>query len=146
MDIPYRTLDFQIGSSRFYDVVHHNLTWVVNLELFPASQKLLTITSFDNNYDCTFKESLYSTYPYLTYSSKRKATPVMRSWSMHGFREEYWLLILLSVIAVAKSSVKKYSNLDACVCTLNRPPHFQTPPPTSPLFLHPYSHPLNTSS
>ena len=42
----------------------------------------------DQSYDCTFKESLYSTHPYLTYSNERIATPMMRRQSIHGFREE----------------------------------------------------------
>ena len=30
------------------------------------------------NYDCTFKESLYSTHPYLTYSNKKSTLSVMK--------------------------------------------------------------------
>ena len=41
-----------------------------------------------NNHDCTFKESLYSTHPYLTYSNKKSTLPVMTKFSIHGYREK----------------------------------------------------------
>jgi len=40
------------------------------------------------NHDCTFKESLYSTHPYLTYSNKKSTLPVMTRFSIHGYREK----------------------------------------------------------
>ena len=39
-------------------------------------------------YDRTFKESLYSTYPYLTYSNEKSTSPVMKKCSMLGYREK----------------------------------------------------------
>ena len=39
-------------------------------------------------YDCTFKESLYSTYPYLTNSNKKSTLPVMTIDSTLGYREK----------------------------------------------------------
>ena len=39
-------------------------------------------------YDRTCKESLYSTYPYLTYSNEKSTSPVMKKCSMLGYREK----------------------------------------------------------
>ena len=39
-------------------------------------------------YDRTCKESLYSTYPYLTYSNEKSTSPVMKKYSMLGYREK----------------------------------------------------------
>ena len=64
------------------------------------------------NYDRTCKESLYSTHPYLTYSNKKPSSPVMKKYSMLGYREKINIeALLLSV--VAKSSVEKSFPLDA---------------------------------
>jgi hypothetical protein len=48
-----------------------------------------------NNHDCTFKESLYSTHPYLTYSNKKSTLPVMTKFSIHGYREKIGTSALL---------------------------------------------------
>ena len=42
----------------------------------------------ERQYDCTFKESLYSTHPYLTYSNKKSTLPVMTKFSIRGYREK----------------------------------------------------------
>ena len=39
-------------------------------------------------YDRTCKESLYSTYPYLTYSNEKSTSPVMKKCSTLGYREK----------------------------------------------------------
>ena len=41
-----------------------------------------------NAYDRTCKESLYNTYPYLTYSNEKSTSPVMKKCSMLGYREK----------------------------------------------------------
>lgn len=80
-----------------------------------------------HNYDRTCKESLYSTYPYLTYSNKKPSSPVMKKHSMLGYREKINIKALLPSV-VAKSSVEKSFPLDARVCILSRPPS----PPNKP--------------
>ena len=47
-------------------------------------------------YDRTCKESLYSTYPYLTYSNEKSTSPVMKKYSMLGYREK------INIEAIAK--------------------------------------------
>ena len=39
-------------------------------------------------HDCTFIESLFMYYPYLTYSNKKPTSPVMTRWSTVGPREK----------------------------------------------------------
>ena len=41
-----------------------------------------------HRYDRTCKESLYSTYPYLTYSNEKSTSPVMKKYSTLGYREK----------------------------------------------------------
>ena len=90
-------------------------------------------------YDRTCKESLYSTYPYLTYSNKKPASPVMKKYSILGYREKINIEASLPSV-VAKSSVEKSFPLDAWVCILSRPPYPQTPKHPKP---HPHPHPTN---
>ena len=59
-----------------------------------APQYLLTlkvVSRFSRDmgkYDCTHIESLFSTYPYLTYSNKKSTSPVMTMNSTIGLRED----------------------------------------------------------
>ena len=108
-------------------------------------------------YDRTCKESLYSTYPYLTYSNKKPASPVMKKYSILGYREKINIEASLPSV-VAKSSVEKSFPLDAWVCILSRPPYpkktqnpqnIQTPTPTqqithTPIYILALSLVLNT--
>jgi hypothetical protein len=64
------------------------------LELFQYSGKQRPRAN-TNNHDCTFKESLYSTHPYLTYSNKKSTLPVMTKFSIHGYREKIGTSALL---------------------------------------------------
>ena len=45
-------------------------------------------SSNDRPHDCTFKESLYSTHPYLIPLNKKFSLPVMTKRSMLGYREK----------------------------------------------------------
>ena len=63
--------------------MYKKYTWDI-----PMNESIECSMSLIWSYDCTFKESLYSTYPYLTYSNERIATPMMRGQSTHGFRED----------------------------------------------------------
>ena len=65
-----------------------------------------------DEHDRTYKESLYSTYPYLTYSNKKPSSPVMKKHSMLGYREKINIKALLLSV-VAKSSVEKSFPLNA---------------------------------
>ena len=76
-------------------------------------------------HDCTYKESLYSTYPYLTNSNKKSTLPVMTKQSTLGYREKIDILWFCIGI-VAKSSVENSFPFNAWVCTLNRSPPKQT--------------------
>ena len=52
-------------------------------------KKHISIIIFEMiGYDCTFKESLYSTHPYLIPLNKKFSLPVMTKRSMLGHREK----------------------------------------------------------
>ena len=74
-----------------------------------------------DKHDCTHKESLYSTYPYLTNSNKTSTLPVMTKRSTLGYREKNDISASALGI-VAKSSVENSFPFNARVCTLNRQP------------------------
>mmetsp|Transcript_15553 Transcript_15553/g.22655 ORF Transcript_15553/g.22655 Transcript_15553/m.22655 type:complete len:86 (+) Transcript_15553:129-386(+) len=52
----------------------------------------------NSKHDCTFKESLYSTHPYLTYSNKKSTSPVMTKPSISGYREKIGIIASLHVL------------------------------------------------
>ena len=60
-----------------------------------------------NTHDCTFKESLYSTHPYLTFSNKSQLQPVMTTKSTLGYREKIGFLFYHRTVAVATSSAEE---------------------------------------
>ena len=87
----------------------------------------VSIASLWKNHDCTFKESLYSTHPYLILLNKKSSFPVMTWRSVFGHRENistHWS----PVRAVAKSRANNSFQFDPRIHILNRPPTLPTPP------------------
>ena len=74
-------------------------------------ESVLLCVFFMYGYDCTYKESLYSTYPYLTYSTDKSTSPVMKKYSTLGYHEKINIKAIAESV-VAKSSVKKSFPLD----------------------------------
>ena len=90
-------------------------------------------TSLIYNYDRTCKESLYSTYPYLTYSNEKSTSPVMKKYSMLGYREK------INIEAIAKCCGEE--QCWEIIPSWHPSVHFeQAPPPTL------YSHPFQTQT
>ena len=62
------------------------------------------------NHDCTFKESLYSTHPYLTYSNKKSSWPVMTKFSIHGYREKIGILCITVQVLWRRAALNIHSH------------------------------------
>ena len=103
------------------------MTWIFYSSSVPRNFRMIyaqvraPLACARNKHDCTHKESLYSTYPYLTNSNKTSTLPVMTKRSTLGYREKNDISASALGI-VAKSSVENSFPFNARVCTLNRQP------------------------
>eukprot|EP00979_Chaetoceros_neogracilis_P018283 scaffold10564_cov198-Chaetoceros_neogracile.AAC.4 len=61
-------------------------------------------------HDCTFKESLYSTHPYLTYSNKKSTLPVMTKFSISGYREKIGILYFTVQLSWRRAALNNHFN------------------------------------
>ena len=111
------------------------MTWIFYSSSAPRDFRMIyaqvrvPLACARDKHDCTHKESLYSTYPYLTNSNKTSTLPVMTKRSTLGYREKND--ISASALGImAKSSVENSFPFNARVCTLNRQPNPNPNPST----------------
>ena len=87
-------------------------------------------------YDCTHIESLFSTYPYLTYSNKKTTSPVMTINSTVGLREKISIDTKVDMLW-RRAETRNHSS---CFPSLHfeQAPSFPPPPPSKNLSLSPF--------